>query len=213
MKTRNKLCLSLLATLSLVAGSASAASAHDEEEAPEPGAPMETDGWVPVAEDYYDDDVFTACGTMITVRSGDVREVEMKTSEKRDGRTVTKYRGDATVDVIAEPGGDLPYGGFIDELDISGTGSERVSADGSTIVFTLKAPSIIYPATEIDAAAFANAGLPEIAYFTDGKLVLEIVLSEDMNAVGPESVEVLKNKARGVVDLCQVLKESAVPAY
>ena len=213
MNSQKKLCLSLLATLSLVAGSASAATAHDEEETPAPWPPAETDGYEPVPEEYYAEAVFPACGTMVTLRSGDVREVEQKIRVKRDGTTVVKYRGDATVDVIADEDGVPPYDGFIDELDVSGPGSTQISADGLIIVETLKGPSIIYPPSETDAATLADEGLPELLYFEDGKLVIEIVVSEQETAVEPESVEILKNTARGVVDLCLALKESAGHPY
>ncbi|MHA7181322.1 hypothetical protein ACX80J_14550 [Arthrobacter sp. MDB2-24] len=213
MNVQNKLCLSLLATLSLVAGSASAATAHDEDEAPAPGLPAETHGYVPVPEEYYADAVFPACGTTVTLESGDVREVEQKVQVKHDGTTVVKYRGDGTVDLTAEPGGDLPDGGFIDELDVSGAGSTRISADGTTLVITLKGPSIVFPQSETDAATLADEGLPEILYFEHGTLTIEIVLPEDETAVEPESVEILKNTTKGAVDLCQALKASAEPSH
>jgi hypothetical protein len=208
MKPQNTLCLSLLATLSLVAGSASAAAAHDEE-APPPWPPMETDGYVPVSEDYYNDITFPACGTMITLRAGDVQDVYQKIRVKDDGTTVVKYRGSQTADVIADKDGVPPYDAFIDELDVSGRYTLRISADERTVVETIGGPSIVYPVSETDSAALAAAGLSDFFYFENGKLKLQINLTEDKDAVEPESVEVLKNTTRGVVDLCEALAMSA----
>lgn len=208
MNTQNKLCLSLLATLSLVAGSASAATAH-EEDTPAPWPPPETDGYQPAPATYYEDVVFSACGTTITLRAGDVRDSYEKVRVKRDGTTVIKLRGHITTDVIAEPGGDLPHGGFLDELDNSGPANIYISADGLTIKEKIGGPSVIYPVSETDAAALAVAGFPEFGYFEDGKVTIRTVLTDDEAALEPESTEVLKNTTRDVVDLCQELKESA----
>jgi hypothetical protein len=211
MNIQNKLCLSLVATLSLVAGSASAATAHDEE-TPAPGLPAETDGYQPAPAFYYEDAVFAACGTTITLRTGDVRDLYEKVRVKRDGTTVIKLRGDVTTDVIAEPGGDLPDGGFLDELDNSGRLTLEISANGLTIVEKFGGPSVIYPISETDAAALAAAGFPEFGYFERGKVAIRTVLTEDETAE-PVSTEVLKNTTRDVVDLCQALKESAGYPY
>ncbi|MHA7281085.1 hypothetical protein ACX80H_15205 [Arthrobacter sp. MDT2-2] len=215
MRTQNKLCLSLFATLSLVAGSASAASATEEDESPVPGLPMETDGWVPASDDIYEDVVFEACGTTIILRAGDVQEVEQKVRVKHDGTIVDKYRGDLTVDVIADKDGDgaPPYDAFIDEVDVSGPYSTRFSPDEMTVVETIVGPAIVYPVSPADAAALAGEGFPELFYVEKGKLLLEIVLSGKEDAVEPESVEIVKNTTRGVVDLCQALRDSAGHAY
>ena len=209
MNIQNKLCLSFLATLSLVAGTASAASAT-EEEAPAPWPPADTGGeYVPVPDDYYDPIEFPACGTSVTMTSGDVRDVHYKSTLKYDGSTVIRYRGDGTVDLTATPGGNLPDGGFIDELDVSGPGSQRISADGSTVVETLEGPSIVYPVSATDSAELDRGGFPELFYFEDGKLRIEISLSEDKDAVEPDAVEIVRDTTSGVVDLCEALEESA----
>ncbi len=212
MNTQNKLCLSLLATLSLVAASASAATAY-EEESPAPWPPAETDGYQPAPASYYEDVVFPACGTTITLRAGDVREQVEKVRVKRDGTTVIKIRGEVTTDVIAARGGDLPHGGFLDELDNSGPANIYISADGLTIEERIGGPSVVYPVSETDGAALAAAGFPEFGYFEHGKVVIKTVLTDDETAVEPASTEVLKNTTRDVVDLCQALKESAGHPY
>ncbi|MHA7180678.1 hypothetical protein ACX80J_11225 [Arthrobacter sp. MDB2-24] len=209
MTPHNMLCFSLLATLSLVAGSASAATAT-EEEAPPPGPPAETRGYVPVPDEYYDPFEFQACGTTVTLTAGDVQDVEYKVRVRQDGETIVKYRGGATVDLTVAPDAAFPEGAFIDELDISGRGSERISADGSTVEVSLRGPSIVFPTgSEADAAALAAEGLPELFIFERGTLTLEIRLSEEEGAMEPESVEILKNTTRDVVDLCQALEEAA----
>jgi hypothetical protein len=209
MNTPSTLCLPLLA-LSLVAGTATTAAAQDEGD-PAPSPPADTGGkYVPVSDDYYAEVEFPACGTRITVTSGDVQDAYEKVRVKRDGRTVIKIRGNQTVDVSAEPDGALPDGGFIDELDVSGPGSTRISADGMTIVQVLEGPSIVYPVSETDSAALNEAGLSDFFVFNEGKLKVEIVFSDEEGALEPESVEVLKNTTRDRVDLCEALAWSAV---
>ncbi|MHA7190663.1 hypothetical protein ACX80N_10270 [Arthrobacter sp. MDT2-16] len=213
MNSQKKLCLSLLATLSLVAGSASAATAHDEEETPAPWPPAETDGYQPAPAWYYEDVVFPACGTTITLKAGDVQDLYEKVRVKRDGTTVIRVRGELTTDVIAAPGGDLPDGGFLDELDNSGPANIYISADGLTVVEKIGGPAVVYPVSETDGAALIAAGLPAFSYFEHGKVTIRTVLTDDETAIEPESTEILKNTARGVVDLCLALKESAGHPY
>lgn len=212
MKIQNKLCLSLLATLSLVAGSASAGTAHDEDEAPAPGLPMETNGYQPAPAFYYQDQVFQACGTTITLKAGDVQNLYEKVRVKQDGSVVIKVRGESTADVFAAPGGDLPHGGSIDELDTSGPAKTYISPDGTTVVEKYGPPSVFYPLGETDAAALAAAGLPEFGYFESGKIVFKTLFTEVEGGFEAVSTEILKTP-RDVVDLCQVLKESAGHPY
>ncbi|WP_247827315.1 hypothetical protein [Arthrobacter antioxidans] len=208
MRIQNTLCFSLLATLSLVAGTVASATAAEEEPAA-PWPPADTDGeYLPVPDEYYDPIAFPACGTNVTMTSGDVQDVHYKSRVKRDGSTVVKFRGSGTVDLTADPGGDLPDGGFIDELDVSGPGSQRISADKSVVVEALVGPSIVYPVSATDSAALDRGGFPELFYFDYGKLKIKISLSEDEDAVEPDSVEIVRDTTRGVVDLCRVLEDS-----
>lgn len=207
MNIQNHICLSLCATLSLVAGSASAAAAQDEE-TPVPGLPAETDGYQPASAFFYQDVEVQACGTTITLRAGSVQDLYEKVRVKRDGTTVIKLRGEVTTDVLAEPGGDLPHGGFLDELDNSGPLTVEISMDGLTIVEKFGGPSVIYPVSGTDAAALGAAGFPEFGYFENGKVTIRTVLPDEETALEPESTEVLKNTARNVIDMCQALRES-----
>ncbi|MBJ2120934.1 hypothetical protein I6N91_08090 [Arthrobacter sp. MSA 4-2] len=201
MKTQTKVCLPLLTTLCLLAGSASAAA---QEEEPAPWPPADTGGeYLPVPEDYYEPFSVKACGSTVTVASGDVREVEYKSRVKDDGRTKVKYRGDATVDLTR-----ASDGAFIDELDISGPGTQRISADGLSIEDSLKGASIIFPMGDRDAQALAAAGFPEFFYYEGGTLTIEAQLSEDPAAVEPLSVRVTTNTTRQVRDVCEMLDEA-----
>jgi hypothetical protein len=207
------LCLPLAAALSLTAGAAPSLAAPAEE-APTSWPPADTGGrYLPVPEWYYAPTDIPACGTTVTVASGDVRDVRYKARVKRDGTTVVKYRGGSTVDLIVEPdpipGGAFPHGAFIDELDVSGPVSERISADRRTVTTSLKDPSIIFPLGPADAAALAEEGLPRFFYFERGKLTIEARFAADPKVSEPTSVQVVMNTARGVHDLCAALGRAA----
>ncbi|WP_294564035.1 hypothetical protein [uncultured Arthrobacter sp.] len=201
MKTQTKVCLPLLTTLCLLAGSASAGA---QEEEPAPWPPADTGGeYLPVPEDYYAPWKVEACGTDVEVTSGDIREVQYKSRVKDDGRTKVKYRGNATVDVTR-----ASDGAFIDELDISGPGTQRISADGLSIEDSLKGASIIFPMGDRDAQALAAAGFPEFFYYEGGTLTIEAQLSQDPAAVEPLSVMITTNTTRQVRDVCEMLDEA-----
>ncbi|WP_159618128.1 hypothetical protein [Arthrobacter zhaoguopingii] len=201
MKTQTKVCLPLLTTLCLLAGSASAAA---QEEEPAPWPPADTDGeYLPVPKDYYEPFSVKACGSTVTVASGDVREVHYKSRVKDDGRIKLKYRGDATVDLTR-----ASDGAFIDELDISGPVTQRVSADGLSIEDSLKGASLIFPLGDRDAKALAAAGFPEFFFYERGTLTIEAQLSEDPAAVEPLSVRVTTNTTTLVRDVCEMLDEA-----
>ncbi len=202
MKSQTKVCLPLLTTICLLAGSASAAA---QEEEPAPWPPADTGGeYLPVPEDYYEPFSIKACGSTITAASGDVREVEYKSRVKDDGRTKLKFRGDATADLTR-----ASDGAFIDELDISGPYTQRISADGLSIEDSLKGASIIFPMGDRDAKALAAAGFPEFFYYEGGTLTIEAQLSQDPAAVEPLSVRVSTNTTRLVRDVCEMFNEAA----
>ncbi|MHA7208193.1 hypothetical protein [Arthrobacter sp. MDT1-65] len=195
-------CLPLLLALTFAAGVAPAGA--DTAEEPLSPPPEDTGGeYVPVPADYYDEVRIDACGETITLDSGDVREVEWKVNVKRDGSTVIRYRGDATVDLYRESG-EI----FVDELDISGRGSERISADQRNVSVSLGASSIIWPLSSVEAGALADAGLPEFFYFEEGRLTIDVEFSEDSEVLEPVSVEVVKNTTQYVTDVCDLLDHS-----
>jgi hypothetical protein len=198
---RKAFCLPLLLALTFTAGVAPAGAEQDED--PPGWPPVDTGGrYVPVASEYYDEVKIEACGSTVKLTSGDVREVEEKVTVRRDGRVVIKYRGGATIDL--ERASDKA---FIDELDVSGPGSERWSADQTDLSISLRGPSIIWPLSPSDAAAIKAAGLPEFSYFAKGRLTFELTLPDDP-AAEPD-VEITRNVARDVKDVCKMLDEAA----
>jgi hypothetical protein len=153
-------------------------------------------GFVPVEEihpDYYTGITFAACDSTVTMEYGDVREVEARVTENPDGTTTTEYRGAATVDLTRADGA------VIDELDVSGPGTDIVGPTGVTIV--LGGPSILFPIDEVQQAAWDAAGLPEgdLAYVKRGEVEVRVAL--DAEGV-PVSEEWVRLDAR-IIDLCR----------
>jgi hypothetical protein len=153
-------------------------------------------GFVPIEQilpDYYTGITFEACGDTITMEYGDVREVIGRETVTADG-SILEYRGAATVDLTRESDGAV-----IDELDISGAGSEVVRDD--TVTITLEGPSILFPIDPIQQAAWDEAGLPEsdLAYFERG--VAEVVVTVVPETGEPVSEEWTRLDAR-IIDLC-----------
>ncbi len=90
--------LPLLLALTFTAGVAPAGAESTDE--PPGSLPQDTEGdFVPVPSDYYDPIAIEACGTTVTLTSGDVRDVEWKVRVRDDGSTVIRYRGGSTVDL------------------------------------------------------------------------------------------------------------------
>ncbi len=187
---RRSLAVSALAA-SIVGLGASPAWAHGGEEEP-------SGGWVPVETvipDYYEPFEIEACDSTITVEAGDVREVEVHETVRPDGTTVTRFRGDATQDLTRQSDGAM-----IDELDISGSAVQRVSADGSVVTVTLEGGSTLFPfPNPVELAAFEEAGLPVLTYFAKGEVTLRAT-------VNPETGETLSLEFPEVdakiIDLC-----------
>ncbi len=114
------------------------------------------DGWEPVPEEYYASVEIEACGSVVTIDSGDVREVEQRSEVLDDGTVFTEYRGEQTVDLTRASDGAM-----IDELDVSGPGWDLVSADGTEVLVELDGLSIIWAGNDVERAAADEAGLPE----------------------------------------------------
>jgi hypothetical protein len=197
MKIPKILCLPFLVALSLAA--APPAAAVDGHEGRQGGT---SSGWMPVDEEFYAPIEVEACGSTVTLASGDIREVLVREKVKKDGSIVVRYRGGLTADITR-----ASDGAFIDELDISGPLTERISADGQVLV-TLGGASIISPSDPTSAAGFAAAGLPNIFYFEHGRVAIEVEPSADPAAMEPASVEVV-HRPRHVVDVCDLLDEAA----
>jgi hypothetical protein len=173
---------------------ASPAGAHSAEPAPDNDT-----GWVPIEElrpGFYDPVDISACGTTVTMTTGDVADVEARESTLPDGSTLFEQRGGHTVDLTRQDTGQV-----IDELDISGPYVEIFSPDGTEITAWYYGPSILFPIPEfgpVDAAAFEAAGIPDLAYFERGVVTFSIVLDPE---TGEFISEVADVDAR-VLDLC-----------
>jgi hypothetical protein len=173
---------------------ASPAWAHDD------GGPPEGSGdWVPIEElrpDYYDPVDIAACGTTVTMTTGDEADVEARETPQPNGELLFEARGEHTVDLTRQDTGQV-----IDELDISGPYTEIFSADGTEITAWYYGPSILFPIPEfgpVDAAAFEAAGIPDLAYFRKGVVTFEVVLNPETGEFISETADV---DAR-LVDLC-----------
>ena len=159
------------------------------------------DGWVPVPEEYYASIEVEACDSVVTIESGDVREVEQRSEELDDGTVFTEYRGGQTVDLTRESDGAM-----LDELDISGPAWDLVSADGTEVLVELDGPSLIWTLNEVERAAADEAGLPHLMYFAEGSVLFRVEVDP---ATGESTaVDGLRLDAE-IVDLCDLLDEAA----
>jgi hypothetical protein len=159
------------------------------------------DGWAPVPEEYYASVDIEACGSVVTIDSGDLREVEQRSEVLDDGTVFTEYRGGQTVDLTRQSDGAM-----VDELDISGPGWDLASADGTEVLVSLDGPSLIWAGNEVERAAADEEGLPYLMYFEEGTALFRIELDP---ATGESTaVDGLRLDA-DVVDLCDVLDEAA----
>lgn len=204
MRTLKYFCMPLMAAFVLVSGSVVPASAQPEDDAPAaPWPPEDTHGkYLPVPEDFYHEAEVPACGSMVTLSYGDVREVEYKARTTHDGGLRLKFRGDATMDVKRQDGA------FIDELDISGRFTETRSKDGRSLRVALYGPSIVFPPSDVESAALTKAGLPTLLYFEEGKLTIKVYFSEDSEEP-PVSAEVKHNQVKDPVDVCDMLDDAS----
>ncbi|MGY1691972.1 hypothetical protein [Geodermatophilus sp. SYSU D01105] len=158
-------------------------------------------GWEPVPEEYYAPVDVAACGSVVTLSSGDVREVEQRERTLSDGSRHVEVRGNQTVDLARQSDGAT-----IDELDISGPGWDLLSADGSEDVFQWEGPSIFLPYDAVDREAFLRAGLPELFFYEEGVVLGRVVFDPATQAVVASDILSAEVDA---VDLCAVLDDAA----
>ena len=174
------------AVMVLSGGVASAADAQP---------PGDDEGWVPVPEEFYDPVDVEACGSVVTVAAGDVREAELRQQVLDDGSTFLEFRGSRTIDLTRQSDGAT-----IDELDASGPSWDLISADGSEVVFELDGPSVLWAGNDVERAAADEAGLPHLMYVADGTILLRLTVDP---ATGESTaVDGLRLDA-DVVDLCE----------
>ncbi len=142
---------------------------------------------------------------------GDVREIEYRSTSGPDGTVRVEYRGRSTVDVERESDGAK-----LDELDVSGPGSEVFAESDGTfrISVSLDGPSIILPREDADAAAFGRAGLPYFVFYEAGTLAFTVVQEAGETSDEPPttaSVTVEGNTTTGVRDVCHLLDAASTP--
>jgi hypothetical protein len=214
MSFRTRTWIVLAGSATLVTSSATVAAAADEpppppesttEEAPPAWPPADTNGeWLPVPEDLFPPTPLPACGSTVTISIGDVFEVEYQAQEQSDGTIRIDYRGDQTTDLVRESDGAT-----VDELDTGGPWTEIISADGLTATFSVDGASIYFAYDEVEAAAFAAQGLPDLFYYETGTITERVVFPEDPAATTIVSAEILTDTARGVQDVCDMLDDAA----
>ena len=163
--------------------------------------PGDDEGWVPVPEEFYEPVDVEACGSVVTVAGGDVREAEVRQQVLDDGSTFLEFRGDRTVDLTRQSDGAT-----IDELDVSGRSWDLISSDGSEVVFQVDGPTVLWAGNDVERAAADEAGLPHLMYVQEGTILLRLTVDP---ATGESTaVDGLRLEA-DVVDLCGVLDEAA----
>ena len=159
------------------------------------------DGWEPVPEEFWAPFDAEVCGSVVTITGGDVREAEQRSEVLDDGSTFTEYRGGQTLDLVR-----ASDGATIDELDVSGTGWDLVSPDGTELLVQFDGPSIIVAADDVQRAAAEEAGLPDFIFFEEdtflGRLVVDPATQESVTADVLQAPE-------DVVDVCSLLDEAA----
>jgi hypothetical protein len=180
------------AVMVLSGGVASAADAQP---------PGDDEGWVPVPEEFYEAVDVEACGSVVTVAAGDVREAELRQQVLDDGSTFIEFRGGRTVDLTRQSDGAT-----VDELDVSGRSWDLLSSDGTQVVFEVDGPAVLWAGNDVERAAADEAGLPHLMYVEEGTILLRLTVDP---ATGESTaVDGLQLEA-DVVDLCDVLDEAA----
>ncbi|MFF0990980.1 hypothetical protein [Kocuria nitroreducens] len=207
MHSTSRLLTATAAALVATAVPLGAGSAAEEPAVP-PWPPASTHGaFLPVPAEFYEPQTVPACGSELTLTGGDVREGQYRSLVTEEGDTVVEYRGTDTVDITR-----ASDGATLDEFDVSGTGFETYSADGTTVTLDFEGPSLVVALDEVEAAAFAEAGLPEAFVHLDGTLAGTFVFGAPTDAQ-PEvpttvSVDVTENTAEYVFDLCDLLDQA-----
>jgi hypothetical protein len=163
--------------------------------------PGDDEGWVPVPEEFYEAVDVEACGSVVTVAAGDVREAELRQQVLDDGSTFLEFRGSRTIDLTRQSDGAT-----IDELDVSGRSWDLLSSDGTQVVFEVDGPAVLWAGNDVERAAADEAGLPHLMYVEEGTILLRLTVDP---ATGESTaVDGLQLEA-DVVDLCDVLDEAA----
>ncbi|MEX5271160.1 hypothetical protein [Kocuria sabuli] len=213
MKTSQRIIAAAATALLAVA---TPAAAHTPEPAPPAEQPAEMQGpppsthgaFLPYPDELSESFTLPACGSEITVESGDVDEREYRVLVDTEGNTVVESRGAVTADVTRASDGAM-----LDEVDVSGGGFETFSADGTSVTYDTSGASIVVAFDEVEAQVFDEAGLPQAFLFLSGELT-ETVTFESAPQPGQEvppvaSAEITQNSTEYVFDLCDLLDQAA----
>jgi hypothetical protein len=149
-----------------------------------------------------------ACGSEVTRSIGDVDTTQYRALVTAEGDTVVEYRGGFTVDVTR-----ASDGARLEELALAESGFETYSADGKSVTYDWPGTWLVAPFDEVEAAAFAEAGLPEAFVYLSGRLT-ETVTFASAPQPGEEfppvtSVQITENSTEYVFDLCDLLDQAA----
>jgi hypothetical protein len=208
-RVRNLVVLSSALTMTLTTASVAVAT---EDDPPPPEQvedvawpPPDTDGqWLPVPPGVFTDLTVEACGSTVTMTAGDVDETEYQVMEQAGGTIRVEYRGESTADLTRAHDGAM-----IDELDTGGPGHEIFTADGSATTYSWNGPSIVFAFDAVEAAVFAEQGLPPLFYYETGNFTERVLSSADPMAETIDSAEVITDTMLGVRDVCDMLDEAA----
>ncbi|MEX5303206.1 hypothetical protein [Kocuria sabuli] len=212
MNTTQRITAAAAAVLLLAAAPAGAT-------APEPASPAEppaemqwpppsTHGkFVPYPDEANQPFTIAACDSEVTISTGDLDEREYRSLVTTEGDTVLEHRGDLTLDITRASDGAM-----LDEVGVDGRSFETYAADGTSIEISGSGSGVVFAYSELEAQAFAEAGLPEAFLFLSGELAGTITL-EPAAEPGQEptvvSAEITENSTEYVFDLCDLLDQAA----
>jgi hypothetical protein len=204
MNTTQRILGAAATALVAVVGPAASGAAAQEEWPP----PSTHGRFVPVPADAAAAQTSAVCEDEVTLGAGDVNELESRVLVTEEGETVIETRGRVTADITrASDGATLDeFGAFVHVF-------ETYSADGTTVTFDSRGTGIVLPFDDVEAAAFAEAGLPEAFVFLDGTFEETVTFgspigeSEEIPPV--VSAEITENTAQYVFDLCDLLDQAA----
>jgi hypothetical protein len=124
-----------------------------------------------------------------------------------EGDLVVEHRGETTADITRASDGAM-----LDEVGTDGRSFQTFAADGTSITISGTGSGIVFSYSELEAQAFAEAGLPEAFLFLSGDLA-GTVTWEPASEPGQEptlvSAEITENTTEYVFDLCDLLDQAA----
>lgn len=174
-----------------------------------PWPPPSTHGeFLPYPDNVDLNRTYPACGSDIHVYPGDVFDIQYRALVNDEGETVVEYRGNLTVDINR-----LSDGATLDEIGVSGTRFEIFNPDGQTVTYDRHGSAIVAASDEVEAQAFAEAGLPETFLYLGGNLTETVTYTAAPDELGQQfppalSAEITENSIGYVLDLCDLLDEA-----